>query len=708
MATAGTVNVKFKADTANFTAGVARASERIGNFSKVLGGIAAVAATAFAWKATGYVKEALSAIDATAKMSDQLGITTESLIAMQHAGNLAGVSTEEITKSMQRMGVSLEDAKIGGKLTADAFHRLGINLSEFSKLKPDQQFEATAIAINKLGSESEKAYVANSLFGKSGLVVKQLFKDSSTAISDARRETEKYGTSLSRLDAAKVELVNDSFTRVSSVLTGVWQSVTIKLTPVLLGISEQFLLAAESSQGFGETTDRAILKTIESVGVFIRAMAVIESAYLAVKVALSTLAFGFVDILNKIYHGVQFIIGAIGNVFLAVYDSASALGDAVAAAMAVGKKHFADFSAGVSKGFSDLLFSVAGGLAFIDEGLSNSLKSSAQAIADAAKNSGDTAREEIQRTQEAAEFSANRAKESWSNVFNVETKDNEALGNLFDSAHAVAEQAAVDLSIVFDSVATRAATTGAEIWLSQMREKIEVLSAKIANATAERQNAIPEQGADANFNPETSVTQALMDEYGLQRENAETHSNWMTDLWKDGEQQRLDFEKQTGAQKLQFVGDNLSKMGALMNTHSKRAFTIGKIAALAGAIVSTAAGAANALYTTPYPYNLLAVASVIAAGAVQIATISRTQFNGGGSAPTSSGGGGTVYGGDPKGVAIAGVTGNSTNNMNINITGLPEDAMVSGAFVRQLIERINEVGSDGTRINANAVNVAMS
>jgi hypothetical protein len=125
-------------------------------------------------------------------------------------------------------------------------------------------------------------------------------------------------------------------------------------------------------------------------------------------------------------------------------------------------------------------------------------------------------------------------------------------------------------------------------------------------------------------------------------------------------------------------------------------FTVGKAAAIASALMSTYQGAAQAMKDVPYPFNIAAAASVIAAGMVQVQNIRSTSFGGGGGggAP-SSGTPATNAGGGP--FSQGGIQGTSRQSQAVNVT------IVGDSFgpdhIRKLMTGMNDVLGDGFKLN---------
>ena len=146
---------------------------------------------------------------------------------------------------------------------------------------------------------------------------------------------------------------------------------------------------------------------------------------------------------------------------------------------------------------------------------------------------------------------------------------------------------------------------------------------------------------------------------------------------------------------------------------SKTMFRINKIAAIANAVVNTAQGVTKALSDYSPPVSFVMAALQAAAGLAQINAIKSATFSGGGTGTTPSAAGSTAVvnstpvGGqgasplDVPGIGGFGATG-PTQNININIDGLPSAGPVPAEMVRELIEGINEQLGDGVNLDVSA------
>jgi tape measure domain-containing protein len=126
---------------------------------------------------------------------------------------------------------------------------------------------------------------------------------------------------------------------------------------------------------------------------------------------------------------------------------------------------------------------------------------------------------------------------------------------------------------------------------------------------------------------------------------------------KDHENRLLSIDKKSAIEKRTHTQKALTDVAALMNTHSRKLFELGKAAAIANALISARESVVDAfkwgskLGGPPLAFAFAAAAA--AAQAANIASIASTSFGGGGSASSSGGGsaGGAASAPDTSGIA---------------------------------------------------------
>jgi hypothetical protein len=231
--------------------------------AKTLAGVTAAAGgLAFGlWKLIG---QTASAADAAAKGAQKYGLTTEAYQELQHAGDLAGVSIEQIGAGLKHLARTAEDAARGGKGSAQVWRQFGIDVRDGNRqLKTAEQLMAEgADKIAGMKNETEQMAAAQKLFGRSGLEMLPLLKQGSKAIEEQRREAHELGIVMSKETAASFEAYNDDLTRVRRTLQGYSNTLVIGLLPHLHGAVKGVLAWSKANREVIKTRIEAFAKRV--------------------------------------------------------------------------------------------------------------------------------------------------------------------------------------------------------------------------------------------------------------------------------------------------------------------------------------------------------------------------------------------------------------------------------------------------------------
>lgn len=238
MATIGSLAVNIVARTDRLTKGLRQAEKSVKGFAtRIVSATAKVAKFGAAITAAGvaagtvFVRNQLAAMDAIAKTSDRLGITTEALTGLMHASDLAGISQTELETGMRRMLKTVSDAQVGLSTATRAFEGLGLSASQLATLSPDQQFVLIADALNRVESQADKTRMAMDIFGRSGSQFLSLTQHGSEGIREMMQEAERLGQTFDENTKNQIEATVDAITRMKAAFAGVVRTVTIQLAP---------------------------------------------------------------------------------------------------------------------------------------------------------------------------------------------------------------------------------------------------------------------------------------------------------------------------------------------------------------------------------------------------------------------------------------------------------------------------------------------
>lgn len=128
--------------------------------------------------------EMASSYDSAAKLSENIGVTAESVLGLRHAAELSNVGAAEMDKNMEKLSKTMFEAASGNKAASEAFQRLGVTVtsSEGGLKKSDAVLMELADKFKQLPPGAERAAAAMGIFGKSGASMVSMLKDGSGAL----------------------------------------------------------------------------------------------------------------------------------------------------------------------------------------------------------------------------------------------------------------------------------------------------------------------------------------------------------------------------------------------------------------------------------------------------------------------------------------------------------------------------------------------
>lgn len=304
-ATVGGIKVKIGADTTGFDTGLQKTRKGLNSIGKW----SAAAAAAVAVGASAIVKSQLSVLDSLAKTSDALDIQQEKLQALQHIGELTGTSNEMVNRSLERMQRNLGAAARLGGASADALADLGVNVQDIIKLKPEEQMEVLAKALSGVENQVVKASIANDVFGRNGTrMLKMLDQLKKEGLDPTVQSLNDMGVSLTRIDTSKVEQANDAIFKAGQVTTGLANKLTVKLSPILEAVSNQFIDGAKNSKGFSEAINDTFSGAISVIGVFADGLHGISIIASGLEIAFRTVGLGIIKIWQGVFVAIDKIV----------------------------------------------------------------------------------------------------------------------------------------------------------------------------------------------------------------------------------------------------------------------------------------------------------------------------------------------------------------------------------------------------------------
>ena len=265
--------------------------------------------------------EQAAAIDQQAKFADKIGITTDALAGLQHAGELTGVATNQLNTGLQRMTRRVAEAAKGTGEAQGALEQLGLSAKDLNELSPDQQFQAIAGAMAEVEGRSEKLRLAFKLFDSEGTAMLNTLDMGVDGLRIAAKEAESYGIALSRVDAQKVENANDQVYRAGLLSQGFAKHLSAELSPMVEAVANQFIGVSVAAGGMGEVATTAVGYIVTGLDVLYIGLLGIKNGWNIIKLATLTTATAIVDGIRAMEYEVVGFLNLLPGVEVKVSES---------------------------------------------------------------------------------------------------------------------------------------------------------------------------------------------------------------------------------------------------------------------------------------------------------------------------------------------------------------------------------------------------
>ena len=282
--TIGNLLVRIGADTSSLRKGLVDSKRQVNSFSSkvkksstALVKYGAAASAAGAAIGATFIAKTLGAIDAQAKLAQQLNTSSASMATLERAGGLAGVTMDKIATAGRQLDVALGRAAQGGNAQAKVLKRLALSSEHLASIPLDQRIDSINLAIKKYIPAAEQASVAAELFGTRNASAIMMLE--SGVLKEAAHQAKLFGVALSDIDAAKVEMANDAMSGVQMRFDGLIKQVTIRLAPILKKIADEFMNAANSGETMGERIDNVFERIIDGTAFVVNAIDGIKRAF---------------------------------------------------------------------------------------------------------------------------------------------------------------------------------------------------------------------------------------------------------------------------------------------------------------------------------------------------------------------------------------------------------------------------------------------
>jgi len=240
----GAASVKHYSDTVN---------TRVASMTRVLSGWSAALFTAGTGGAmTMLMRRQMEVMDAAAKLSDRLGVSTESLVGLRHAAELTGASSEMLDAGLESMAKRLGEAARGTGRAQAALEELGLSADRLIRMAPNEAFYEIANALKTIEEPARRNAIAANLFSKANMKLLNTLSLGAEGLRGVQDEAERLGATFSRFDAAQIEAANDAITRMKTSLAGLGRIAAIEFAPIIHGAADAATQVDDATRRVGD------------------------------------------------------------------------------------------------------------------------------------------------------------------------------------------------------------------------------------------------------------------------------------------------------------------------------------------------------------------------------------------------------------------------------------------------------------------------
>ena len=247
-----------EADKAGKSAG-GKLGSALGTAAKVGAGAITAATAALAAGGAAFVKssnEVAQYGDNVDKMSQKLGLSAKSYQEWDYVMQLAGTDMGSMTTGLKTLTNKLDDAKNGSDEARGMFEKLGISMEGINTMSREDLFAKTIEGFQGMADSTDRAALANDLFGKSGQNLAPLFNQSAEATKGLIEQANQYGMIMSG-DAVKASAdFEDALTRMQSTMTGAKNALIAEFLPSLTSMMDGVsMLVSGDKNGFDKISE---------------------------------------------------------------------------------------------------------------------------------------------------------------------------------------------------------------------------------------------------------------------------------------------------------------------------------------------------------------------------------------------------------------------------------------------------------------------
>lgn len=266
--------VSLEAESSKLTSQLEKSNKRLQRWENKAGksvdrvkhafvALASVASVAVFAKLT---KDAIEFADNIGKVSDAVGLATDTYQSYVHAASLAGIEQSQLNSNLTAFVKRVGEAREGVGPLISFLKKYDETLLKNIQSSKNQEhaFELVADAIQNATNATDRAAIANAAFSRAGVAMTLMMRNGASGLREMKREAYDLGIILDEQTIRKAEEANDKLDIMARVIKTNVIKQLVKLSPQIIKVGNAFANAIPKVTAFFERVfDRSSVPALE-------------------------------------------------------------------------------------------------------------------------------------------------------------------------------------------------------------------------------------------------------------------------------------------------------------------------------------------------------------------------------------------------------------------------------------------------------------
>lgn len=192
------------------------------------------------------------------KMSQKLGLSKQAYQEWDYVTQLAGANIDSLGVGFKTLTNKIADANNGSKSSVELFKKLGISTEELKNMNREDIFKLTISSLQKMGDTTERASLANKIFGRSGQELAPLLNMNADETSKLIQKFNDLG-GVMRDDAVKASAnYQDALTTMKLAFTGLRNNMMSEFLPAVTEVMDGITKLVSGQDGGLESINKGV------------------------------------------------------------------------------------------------------------------------------------------------------------------------------------------------------------------------------------------------------------------------------------------------------------------------------------------------------------------------------------------------------------------------------------------------------------------